>query len=74
MTGGGKSELPSIALSAALLKKWTPRTRQPRFIIRQARSVPAYARQMGWVIGDPAAGIRRKFVGHPALVDRAMAV
>lgn len=27
----------------------------PRFIIRQARSVPAYARQMGWVAGDPAA-------------------
>src|SRR6266496_479724 len=27
----------------------------PRFIIRQARSVAEYARQMGWVIGDPAA-------------------
>jgi FAD/FMN-containing dehydrogenase/Fe-S oxidoreductase len=27
----------------------------PRMIIRLARGVPAYARQMGWVVGDPAA-------------------
>src|SRR5262245_61315535 len=25
-----------------------------------------------FVMGDPVRGIRRKFVGHPALVDRAM--
>src|SRR5215212_9578659 len=35
----------------------------PRFIIRQARSVPAYARQMGWVVGDPAALLVVEFSG-----------
>jgi FAD/FMN-containing dehydrogenase/Fe-S oxidoreductase len=35
----------------------------PRFIIRQARSVPAYARQMGWVLGDPAALLVVEFSG-----------
>ncbi|MGE5462144.1 MAG: FAD-binding and (Fe-S)-binding domain-containing protein, partial [Syntrophothermus sp.] len=35
----------------------------PRFIIRQARSVPAYARQMGWVLGDPAALLVIEFSG-----------
>lgn len=35
----------------------------PRFIIRQARSVPAYARQMGWVAGDPAALLVVEFSG-----------
>jgi Fe-S oxidoreductase/FAD/FMN-containing dehydrogenase len=45
----------------------------PRFIIRQARSVAAYARQMGWVIGDPAALLVVEFSGdHPsALRDAA---
>jgi len=27
----------------------------PQLILRNARSIPAYARQMGWVVGDPAA-------------------
>lgn len=27
----------------------------PRLILQNARAIPAYARQMGWVIGDPAA-------------------
>lgn len=27
----------------------------PQMILRLARSVPAYARQMGWIVGDPAA-------------------
>jgi FAD/FMN-containing dehydrogenase/Fe-S oxidoreductase len=27
----------------------------PQMILRAARSIPAYARQMGWVTGDPAA-------------------
>ncbi|MEO8354964.1 MAG: FAD-linked oxidase C-terminal domain-containing protein, partial [Chloroflexota bacterium] len=35
----------------------------PRFIIRQARSVAAYARQMGWVLGDPAALLVVEFSG-----------
>ncbi|MGE5376958.1 MAG: FAD-binding and (Fe-S)-binding domain-containing protein, partial [Bacteroidota bacterium] len=35
----------------------------PRFIIRQARSVPAYGRQMGWVLGDPAALLVVEFSG-----------
>jgi len=45
----------------------------PRFIIHQARSVPAYARQMGWVIGDPAALLVVEFSGDQpsALRDAA---
>jgi Fe-S oxidoreductase len=45
----------------------------PRFIIRQARSVPAYARQMGWVVGDPAALLVVEFSGDDpqALKDAA---
>lgn len=45
----------------------------PRFIIRQARSIPAYARQMGWVIGDPAALLVVEFSGDQpsALKDAA---
>ncbi|HJS18089.1 MAG TPA: FAD-linked oxidase C-terminal domain-containing protein [Anaerolineales bacterium] len=45
----------------------------PRFIIRQARSVPAYARQMGWVAGDPAALLVVEFSGDQpsALKDAA---
>ncbi len=30
----------------------------PRMILELARSIPAYARQMGWVVGDPSTGLR----------------
>ena len=45
----------------------------PRMIIRLARGVPAYARQMGWVIGDPAALLIVEFSGDDpaALKDAA---
>ena len=44
----------------------------PRFIIRQARSVPAYARQMGWVAGDPAALLVVEFSGdQPSALKEA---
>ncbi|RPI93717.1 MAG: FAD-binding oxidoreductase [Chloroflexi bacterium] len=45
----------------------------PRMIIRLARGVPEYARQMGWVAGDPAALLVVEFSGDqlPALKDRA---
>lgn len=45
----------------------------PRLIIRQARSVAAYAHQMGWVIGDPAALLVVEFSGDQpsALKDAA---
>ena len=45
----------------------------PRMIIRQARGVPAYARQMGWVVGDPAALLVVEFSGDQpsALRDEA---
>ena len=45
----------------------------PRLIIRQARSVPAYARQMGWVVGDPAALLVVEFSGDQpsALIEAA---
>ena len=35
----------------------------PQMILRLARSVPAYARQMGWVVGDPAAVLVVEFSG-----------
>ena len=35
----------------------------PRLIIRLARAIPAYARQLGWVIGDPAAVLVVEFSG-----------
>ncbi|MBI4759826.1 MAG: FAD-binding and (Fe-S)-binding domain-containing protein [Chloroflexota bacterium] len=35
----------------------------PQMILRLARSVPAYARQMGWVAGDPAAVLVVEFAG-----------
>ena len=44
----------------------------PRFIIRQARGVPAYARQMGWVVGDPAALLVVEFSGdQPSALKEA---
>ena len=36
----------------------------PQMIIRLARGVPAYARQMGWVLGDPAALLVVEFSGE----------
>ncbi len=35
----------------------------PRMILQLARSVPAYARQMGWIVGDPAAVLVIEFSG-----------
>ncbi len=35
----------------------------PRMIIHLARSVPAYARQMSWVVGDPSAVLVVEFSG-----------
>ncbi len=35
----------------------------PRMIIQLARGVPAYARQMGWMIGDPTAVLVVEFSG-----------
>ena len=35
----------------------------PKIILRNARSIPAYARQMGWVVGDPAALLVVEFSG-----------
>lgn len=35
----------------------------PRMILRLARSVPAYAAQMGWIGGDPAAVLAVEFSG-----------
>jgi FAD/FMN-containing dehydrogenase/Fe-S oxidoreductase len=35
----------------------------PRMIIRQARSITAYARQMGWMTGDPSAVLVVEFSG-----------
>ncbi len=36
----------------------------PQMLIRLARGVPAYASQMGWVEGDPAALLIVEFSGH----------
>ncbi|HEY5730055.1 MAG TPA: FAD-linked oxidase C-terminal domain-containing protein [Anaerolineales bacterium] len=35
----------------------------PRMILQLARSVPSYARQMGWIVGDPAAVLAVEFSG-----------
>lgn len=35
----------------------------PQLILRNARSIPTYARQMGWVVGDPAAVLVVEFSG-----------
>jgi FAD/FMN-containing dehydrogenase/Fe-S oxidoreductase len=44
----------------------------PRMIIRLARGVPAYARQMGWMVGDPAALLVVEFSGdQPSTLKEA---
>ncbi len=44
----------------------------PRMILQFARSVPAYARQMGWMIGDPAAVLVIEFSGdQPSALKEA---
>ena len=45
----------------------------PRFIIHQASSIPAYARQMGWVVGDPAALLVVEFSGDQPSALKEMA-
>jgi FAD/FMN-containing dehydrogenase/Fe-S oxidoreductase len=45
----------------------------PRLILHNARSLPAYARQMGWVMGDPAAVLVVEFGGeHPSALKEAV--
>ena len=45
----------------------------PQMILRLARSVPAYARQMGWIVGDPAAVLVVEFSGdQPAVLKEAV--
>ena len=39
----------------------------PQMILRLARGIPEYARQMGWVIGDPAAVLVVEFSGDEPL-------
>lgn len=36
----------------------------PRLILRLAKSIPSYARQMGWMFGDPAAVLVVEFSGE----------
>ena len=44
----------------------------PQMILRLARGVPEYARQMGWVVGDPAALLVVEFSGdQPAALKDA---
>ena len=45
----------------------------PQMIIRLARGVPEYARQMGWMIGDPAAVLVVEFSGdRPEVLKEAV--
>ncbi len=45
----------------------------PQLILRNARSIPAYARQMGWVVGDPAAVLVVEFSGdQPSALKEAI--
>jgi FAD/FMN-containing dehydrogenase/Fe-S oxidoreductase len=44
----------------------------PQMILRLARGVPEYARQMGWVLGDPAALLVVEFSGdQPSVLKEA---
>ena len=45
----------------------------PRMLVRLARGIPAYARQMGWVVGDPAALLVVEFSGDEPSVLREAA-
>ncbi len=45
----------------------------PQLILRNARSLPVYARQMGWVVGDPAAVLVVEFSGdQPSVLKEAV--
>jgi len=45
----------------------------PQLILHNARSLPAYARQMGWVVGDPAAVLVVEFSGdQPSALKEAV--
>ena len=45
----------------------------PRMILQLARSVPAYGRQMGWIVGDPAAVLVIEFSGdQPSALKEAV--
>ncbi|MBN8581136.1 MAG: FAD-binding protein [Anaerolineae bacterium] len=45
----------------------------PQLILHNARSIPAYARQMGWVVGDPAAVLVVEFSGdQPSALKEAV--
>ena len=45
----------------------------PRMIIQLARGIPAYARQMGWMTGDPAAVLVIEFSGdQPSVLSEAL--
>lgn len=45
----------------------------PQLILRNARSIPAYARQIGWVAGDPAAVLIVEFSGdQPSALKEAV--
>lgn len=45
----------------------------PRLIIQLARGVPAYARQMGWMTGDPAAVLVVEFSGdQPSVLKESV--
>ena len=45
----------------------------PQLIIKLARSIPAYARQMGWMTGDPAAVLVIEFSGdQPSALKEAV--
>lgn len=45
----------------------------PRMILQYARSVPAYARQMGWLVGNPAAVLVIEFSGDQLSALKAAA-
>jgi FAD/FMN-containing dehydrogenase/Fe-S oxidoreductase len=45
----------------------------PRLILQNARGIPAYARQMGWMVGDPAAVLVVEFSGsEPSALKEAV--
>lgn len=68
-------DIPAACDEAPRLLEFRPSAVElvPRMILRLARGVPAYARQMGWLEGDPAALLVVEFSGdRPEVLKRSV--
>ncbi|MEW5940523.1 MAG: FAD-linked oxidase C-terminal domain-containing protein, partial [Chloroflexota bacterium] len=67
--------IPSACDDALRLLEFQPSAIElvPRMILKLARGVPAYARQMGWMVGDPAAILVVEFSGDDPVALKSQA-